>query len=272
MGSVLTPQLHAIFSALVEEACGLHYSLQDRSLFETKLVAQAAEAGYDSLLDYYYRLRYDDPSGVELRALVQALVVHETYFFRELTPLRTLIDGHVTNAIRANGRARIWSAACSTGEEPLSAAMLLDDRGLLDKCEIVASDISETALAKARGGRHSSRAVRDGAPRDLVDKYLVVRPDGVESPARLREHVVWRQLNLLDSTAIRALGRFDLILCRNVLIYFRDTSITRILEDLSSALTRDGVLSVGVSESLLRFGTALICEERAGAFFYRSAR
>jgi chemotaxis protein methyltransferase CheR len=272
MASPLTPQLHAIFAALIEETCGLHYSLQDRELFGTKLVSQAAEAGYDSLLDYYYRLRYDDPNGVELRALVQALVVHETYFFRELPPLRALIDGHITKAIRENGRARIWSAACSTGEEPLTVAMLLDDLGLLERCEIVASDISENALARARAGRHSPRAVRDGAPRNLVDKYLAVRSDGVDSPARLREHIVWRQLNLLDSTAIRALGRFDLILCRNVLIYFRDASITRILEDLTAALTRDGVLSVGVSESLLRFGTALICEERSGAFFYRSAR
>ena len=272
MGTALSPQLHAIFAALIEETCGLHYAAQDRELFGSKLAAQAAEAGYDSLLDYYYRLRYDDPSGVELRALVQALVVHETYFFRELTPLRALVGGHITNTVRANGRARIWSAACSTGEEPLTVAMLLDDAGLLDKCEIVASDISESALARARGGRHTPRSLRDGAPRDLVDKYLEVRPGGVESPARLREHIVWRQLNLLDAAAIRALGRFDLILCRNVLIYFRDTSITRILEDLTAALTRDGILSVGVSESLLRFGTALICEERAGAFYYRSAR
>ncbi len=272
MASQLTPQMHAIFAALVEEASGLHYSLQDSALFESKLTAQAAEAGYDSLLDYYYRLRYDDPTGVELRALVQSLVVHETYFFRELVPLRALVDVHLTNILRAKGRARIWSAACSTGEEPISLAMLLDDRGALDKCEIVATDISEVALTRARAGRHPSRSIRDGAPPLLVEKYLKVARGGVESPARLREQIVFKQLNLLDDAAIRALGSFDLILCRNVLIYFRDTAIKRIVDNLIAMLTPEGVLSVGVSESLLRFGTALICEERAGAFFYRSAR
>ena len=150
--------------------------------------------------------------------------------------------------------------------------MLLDDRGVLDKCQIVATDISEVALERARAGRHPSRSIRDGAPPELVAKYLQVSRGSVESPARLREHITWKQLNLLDSAAIRALGSFDLILCRNVLIYFRDDAIKRIVDNLIAMLTPDGILSVGVSESLLRFGTALICEERAGAFFYRSAR
>ncbi|CAN5910811.1 protein-glutamate O-methyltransferase CheR [soil metagenome] len=268
---VLTPQLHAIFSVLVEEACGLHYPVGDRSLFERKLVAQAAEAGYESLLDYYYRLRYDAPEGVELRALVQALVVHETYFFRELAPLRRLVD-HVASVIAAKGKARVWSAACSTGEEPLTVAMLLAERGLLDRTQILATDVSEAALARARSGRHSRRSVRDGAPGEIVRKYLEVTPNAVMIGQQVRESVEFSRLNLLDKNAIAALGTFDTILCRNVLIYFRDASIVRILEGLSAALNPDGVLAVGVSESLLRFGTALVCEERGGSFFYRGAR
>jgi chemotaxis protein methyltransferase CheR len=268
---VLTPQLHAIFTALVEEACGLHYAEGDRSVFESKLVAQATEAGYESLLDYYYRLRYDDAGGTELRALVHALVVHETYFFRELLPLQTLVDGYVPGVIRERGRARIWSAACSTGEEPLTLAILLDERGLLDRCELVATDISEAALRRAREGRHGGRAVRDGAPAALVQKYLEVQPGAVRSPARLRERIRFERINLLDDAAIRTLGVFDVILCRNVLIYFRDRSIAQILESLARSLTVDGLLAVGVSESLLRFGTVLTCEERTGAFFYKKA-
>src|SRR5689334_11976064 len=127
----LTPQLFAIFSQLVEEECGLYYSANDRSLFESKLAAQAADSGFDSLLDFYYRLRYDDPDGVERRALVQALVVHETYLFRELPALESLCDHYLTHAIRARGKARVWSAACSTGEEPTTLAILLAERGLL---------------------------------------------------------------------------------------------------------------------------------------------
>lgn len=271
MRAQLTPQLGAIFATLVEEACGVHYGPQDRDVFAAKLAAQAQEAGYETLLDYYYRLRYDDPNGVEMRALVQALVVHETYFFRELGPLEQLVDGHLTDVVRAQGRARVWSAACSTGEEPLTMAMLLDDRGMLDKVEIVATDVSAVAIERAILGKHGRRALRERHPPDLTRRYLDVTQQGVLSAARLREAVKFRTMNLLDDRGIDQLGLFDVILCRNVLIYFRDNVITQVIDRLARSLAPRGMLAVGVSESLLRFGTSLICEERGGSFFYRRA-
>ena len=268
----LTPQLAAIFERLIEEACGLHYAQHDRELLGSKLAVQAEEAGFDNLLDYYYRLRYDDPGGQETQALIRALVVHETYFFRELPPLLHLVDVHLAEVVRARGRARVWSAACSTGEEPLTLAMLLDQRGLLDRVDLLATDISEAAVARARSGSHGRRALRDGHPTALAARYLEVHPSGVTSPQFLREAIDFRVLNLLDGEAIVALGPFDVILCRNVLIYFRDAVVVGLLDRLTRALAPDGLLAVGVSESLLRFGTTLTCEERGGAFFYRSAR
>lgn len=268
----LTPQLAAIFERLVEEACGLHYGAHDRELFGSKLAVQAEEAGFDNLLDYYYRLRYDDPGGHETQALIRALVVHETYFFRELPPLQHLVDVYLAEAVRVRGRARVWSAACSTGEEPMTLAMLLDQRGLLDRVELMATDISEAAILRAQSGRHTRRALRDGHPAALATRYLEIGPGGVTSAAALRQAIDFRVLNLLDGDAILALGRFDVILCRNVLIYFRDAVVVRLLDRLTRALTPDGLLAVGVSESLLRFGTTLTCEERGGAFYYRSAR
>jgi chemotaxis protein methyltransferase CheR len=267
----LSPQLYAIFSQLVEEACGIHYSPQDRELFGTKLASQAADAGYESLLDYYYRLRYDDPNGVEMRGLIQALVVHETYFFREPAPLVELVDGHLTQIIRARGRARVWSAACSTGEEPLTMAMLLADRGLLDKVEIVGTDISEAAIVRASSGRHGTRSLRSGYPAELALRHLDVTSTCIVVAPRLRDAIRLLPLNLLDENAVRDLGTFDVILCRNVLIYFRDTQVMRVIETLTQSLAADGVLAVGISESLLRFGTMLLCEERSGSFFYRKA-
>ena len=269
--AALTPQLAAIFEHLIEEASGLHYGPQDRELLGSKLAAQAEEAGFATLLDYYYRLRYDDPTGAELGALIRALVVHETYFFRELAPLEQLVDGHLAEVVRTRGRARVWSAACSTGEEPLTLAMLLAERGLLDRVELVASDISESAIARARAGRHGRRALRDGHPHALAARYLDAGTTGVTSAPALRAAVDFRVLNLLDDAAVAALGPLDAILCRNVLIYFRDKVITRIVERLTAALAPGGLLAVGVSESLLRYGTSLSCEERGGAFFYRRA-
>ena len=269
---MLSPQLYAIFSSLVEESCGVHYGLQDREIFAAKLTAHASDLGYDSLLDYYYRLRYDDPDRRELTKLIEALVVHETYFFRELAPLQQLVDDHLARVIRTRGRARVWSAACSTGEEPLTLAMLLDARNVLSHVELVATDISSQAIARAIAGQYRGRALRDGHPPELSARYLETGPAGFAVAPRIRRAVQFSTLNLCDDAAVAALGAFDAILCRNVLIYFRDEVVARVIDRLSRALAPDGLLAVGVSESLLRFGTSLVCEERGNAFFYRRAR
>jgi chemotaxis protein methyltransferase CheR len=268
----LTPQLFTIFTSLVEEASGIHYGPSDRELFEAKLAAHAADLGYDSLLDYYYRLRYDDPDRRERAQLIEALLVHETYFFREIAPLQQLVDGHLAGVIARRGRARVWSAACSTGEEPYTVAMLLDDRGLLDRVEIIGSDLSAQAVATAASGLHKRRALRDDHPVALATRYLEPGPVGVAVAPRIRAAVEFRVTNLLDREAVRALGVFDVILCRNVLIYFRNEQVTRVIDQLAGSLAPDGLLAVGVSESLLRFGTSLVCEERGQSFFYRRAR
>jgi len=270
-GLELTPQLFAIFASLVEQACGLHYDALDRELFGTKLAAHAAELGFDSLLDFYYRLRYDDPDGSELQRLAEALVVHETYFFRELEPLKTLVDVYLADALAAKGRARVWSAACATGEEPLTLAMLLAERGVLDRVEIIATDLSTAAIARAKEGRHTRRSLRADHPAELAQRYLDRVPNGVIVSPRIHRAVEFRTLNLLDDPAIATLGKFDVILCRNVLIYFSDELVVRIVDKLARALQPGGVIAVGVSESLLRFGTSLRCEERGSSFFYRGA-
>lgn len=268
----MTPQLFAVFSALVEEASGIVYGPQDRELFTSKVVDHAIEVGYDSLLDYYYHLRYDDPQGLELRRLIEVLLVHETYFFRELSALVALVDHHLAQVVRTHGRARIWSAACSTGEEPYTLAMLLDSRGLLDQVEIIATDYSASALARAASGRHTRRSLRDGHPSDLAMRYLDASPQGVVVAPRIRAAVRFERLNLIEEASIARLGLFDAIVCRNVFIYFRDERVVRIIRRLEASLAPGGLLAVGVAESLLRFGTSLQCEERASSFFYRKAQ
>lgn len=269
MDQAVSPTLSAIFASLVEEYAGIHYGVNDRSIFESKLVAHAADCGYDTLLDFYYRLRYDDADKRDLRALVEALCVHETYFFRELPPLVQLVDGHLREVIAKRGRARVWSAACATGEEPLTLAMLLADRGMLDKVQIIASDVSETVVERAREGRYGRRALRDGHPIDIAARYLERTGTGVQVAPDIRDAVTFANVNLIDPDAVTRLGPFDAILCRNVLIYFRDEVAVRVVDQLGRALAPGGLLVVGVSESLLRFGTALVCEEHGGWFFYR---
>jgi chemotaxis protein methyltransferase CheR len=260
-----SPQVFAILTALVEERTGLSYSLKDLSLFESKAAARAADAGFESMLDYYYFLRYDDPERREFDALVEALLVHETFFFRELPALEAAIEALIAPRAALGKRVRVWCAACATGEEVLTLAMLLAERELLPHVELVASDISERALAKARRGVYSVRAMRQ-TPVQRAARYLAQRGSDLVADPALLAAIDFRRINLLEPPP---LGTFDLILCRNVLIYFDDQRVRRVVQTLSDMLAPGGALVVGVSESLLRFGTALRCEELRGSFFYR---
>lgn len=265
----MSPQVFAILSTLIEERIGLHYTAAERDIFWYKLCGRATEAGFYSLLDYYYHLRYDDPSGVELAALTEALVVNETFFFRELAPLEQVIEAQIAPLCARRVRPRIWCAAASTGEEPFTLAMLLAERGLLAHVELIATDISQRALARAGSGVHVRRSLREPYPAHLAAKYLQTGGDTVRIVPAIRAAVQFQGLNLLDQPAVAALGPFDLILCRNVLIYFRDDRTRQVVKLLTAALKPGGVLLVGISESLMRFGTSLVCEERGGSFFYR---
>lgn len=262
-----TPQVFSILTTLVEEHAGLSYTLKDLPLFEGKVAARAADAGFESMLDYYYYLRYDDPDHRELDALVEALVVQETFFFRELPALEVAVDALLAPKIERGQRPRVWCAACATGEEVVTLAILLAERGLLAQVELIASDISERALSRARRGVYGVRALRQ-TPRERAGHYLVQHGNELVAARSLLDAISFRRINLLDPPA---LGRCDLILCRNVLIYFDDRRVKQVVERLAQKLAPDGALLVGVSESLMRLGTGLRCEELRGSFIYRKA-
>jgi len=267
----LSPQVFAILSTLIEERTGLHYGPSDLELLRDKVSVRAIDAGFDSLLDYYYFLRYEPQSETELQALVEALVVGETYFFREFDQLVHLGRRLILQLLDAGLHPRIWCAACATGEEPLTLAMLLDERGLLPQVEIIASDISQRALARAQAGSFGKRSVRAIPEPALVSRYLTQEGEGWRVDRRLIAAVDWRRLNLARPEEVRTVGPCDFILCRNVLIYFRDETARQVVTNLTAQLRPGGGLLVSVSESLMRFGTSLQCEEEGGIFIYRKA-
>ncbi len=266
----LSPPEFSILSTLVEERIGIAYTLQDKPIFESKLAVRLEEKGYESPLDYYYYLRYDDPGGAEFRALTQVLTVHETFFFRELTPLRVAVEVLLKPQLQAGRRARVWCAACSTGEEPLSLAMLAASLNCLDRIEIIASDLSPAALERARAGKFGARALRGKIP-VWAEPHLRSEGEGYAVSPEILSAVHFRELNLLDSEQVASIGALDLVICRNVLIYFREQTARRVVAGLAARLRPGGALLVGVSESLLRLNTELQCEEHAGAFVYRKA-
>ncbi|MEO8900353.1 MAG: protein-glutamate O-methyltransferase CheR [Polyangiaceae bacterium] len=264
----LSPQVFAILSALVEERTGLHYDLAERELLGERVSPRAIELNFESLLDYYYYLRYDPGADAELACLVEALVVNETYFFRESASLKVIADVFVPELLARGERPRIWCAACSTGEEPLTLAMMLDERGVLDQVTIVASDISNRVLSHARAGSYFRRSLR-ALPPQVVGRWLEPEGDGVRVAPRILNAVDWRRVNLVSEEEVAGLGGFDFVICRNVLIYFRDPTVEQVVASFGRALRPSGQLLVGASESLLRFNLPFTCQEHRGTFFYR---
>ncbi len=266
----LSPHVFAILRHLIEERLGIDYSSADLDVLAGKVTPRVIERGFDNMMDYYYFLRYDAGGEAELVELAEALVVNETYFFREQDSLRVLCDTLITPMVKSGVRPRIWSAACSTGEEPLTLAMLLDERDLLGRVELMASDISHRALERARSGQFRGRSFR-ALPPSAHQRWFRGTQESAAIDPRILASVRWQRINLLEENTIAALGKFDVVLCRNLLIYFRDAVATGVVGHLTAALRPGGLLLVGVSETLLRIGTSLSCEEHGGSFFYRKA-
>ena len=270
MSLPLSPPVFAILSGLIEDRTGLHYDLEERELLAERVSPRALERGFESLLDYYYFLRYDPSSDAELALLVESLVVNETYFFREALALKILVESVLPPLIAQGARPRIWCAACSTGEEPLTLAMLLDEAGLLDRVTLVASDISSRVLSHAKAGTYFRRSLR-ALPSGVIGRWLITEGQGTRVAPHIARAVQWQRINLVDGSALSTLGQFEVVICRNVLIYFQDRTIERVLANLWDRLIPNGQLVVGASESLLRFDTPFTCEEQRGAFFYRKS-
>ncbi|MDQ3037198.1 MAG: protein-glutamate O-methyltransferase CheR [Myxococcota bacterium] len=268
MSDVVPLQVLTLLARFVEERTGLHHPETDRTIFAQKLQDHAAERGFDSVLELYYELRYGDSDGSGLSALIDALVVGETYFFRESRGLEVWLEPLIARA-RAGERIRIWSAACATGEEPITIAILLARAGVLDDAEIVATDLSARALDRARRGqygRRAHRAIPEGAP-----PWISVQADQAIVDETLRARIEWRRVNIAVPEEVAALGTLDAIACRNVLIYFDDETVRCVVSSLGEALRSGGELLIGASESLLRFGSLFACVERGGVFLYRAS-
>ncbi|HYJ10680.1 MAG TPA: CheR family methyltransferase, partial [Polyangiaceae bacterium] len=248
----LPSAVFTILSGLIEERLGLFFVAADSDILAEKVSPRALEAGFESLLDYYYYLRYDPGAPQELERLAEVLAVHETYVGRELDQLTALVSTLIPRLLALRPRVRLWSAACSTGEEPLTVAGLLNDRDLLPRVEIVASDLSQRVLDIARRGTFSGRSLR--ALPLAASGWLEFDGPVARARSELLRSVSFQQVNLTDRDAVRRMGQVDVVVCRNVLIYFRDATIKAVVESLVEALNPGGYLLIGASESLLRFG------------------
>ena len=261
----------ALLRDLIHERTGLFYENGKSDLLTDKLSPLVVERGFNSFLDYYYLLKYDAEAGDEWGRVMDALSVQETYFGREPDQVRVLVDVLVPQycAARRVAPLRIWSAACATGEEPLSIAMALNEKGWFDRApiEIYASDASAAAIAKARRGVYRERSFRSLAPQ-LRAKYFTAEQSVWRVVPELQARVNWSVANLMAESDVSRLATASVIFCRNVFIYFSQDSIRKAVGLFSRLMPRPGYLFVGASESLLRLTTDFDFQEIGGAFVY----
>jgi chemotaxis protein methyltransferase CheR len=260
-----------ILRELIRERTGLHYENGKRDLLADKLSRPAIERGFDSFLDYYYLLKYGPGAEEEWSHVLDALSVGETYFWREIDQVRALVDVLVPQyfSVRNAGPLRIWSAACASGEEPLTIAMALKEAGWLDRApiEILASDGSAAAVEKARKGTYRERSFRNLSA-VLRAKYFTAVEDGWRIVPELHRRVQWTTANLLTRNEVAGQFPVSVVFCRNVFIYFSGDAITRTVRLFAEGMPGKGHLFVGVSESLLKFTTDFELQEIGGAFVY----
>jgi chemotaxis protein methyltransferase CheR len=255
---------------LIRDRIGMWFEDDKRELLASKLSDRVRAVGATSFLAYYYLLKYGPAADAEWAELTNALSVQETYFWREVQQIRALADVLVPQHVAAGrGPVRVWSAACATGEEPLSIAMALREAGWFDRAdvEIWASDASPAALEKARLGVYRARSFR-ALPSALQLKYFTPVEGGWKVDPELHSRVRYSLVNLLNPADTAALAAAPFVFCRNVFIYFSTATISRVVGQFAARMPRPGYLFVGVSESLLRATTAFELEEVDGAFVY----
>lgn len=255
---------------LIRDRLGVWFEEDKRDMLAAKLADRVAGLGLRSFLDYYYLLKYGPGSEDEWPRLTDSLSVQETYFWREFDQVRALVEVLVPQHVAAGrGPVRVWSAACATGEEPLTIAMALTEAGWYGRAdvEVWASDVSPAALEKAARGVYRERSFR-ALPPALRAKYFTPTDGGWRVDPTLQARVRYARANLLEPGETAVLAAAPFIFCRNVFIYFAPATVVQVVARTADRMPRPGYLFVGASESLLRAHTVLELDEIGGAFVY----
>jgi chemotaxis protein methyltransferase CheR len=252
---------------------GMVFTDAKRYYVERRVIERMMATGSSDFETYFARLRRDQDGEIE--QFVNAFTVNETYFFREQHQLACLTSDLLAARLEVKSPGdpiRIWSVPCSTGEEPYSIAIwLLENWPLVDRydIEIVGSDIDTDAIALARAGVYGKRALMR-LPPTVVQKYFA--PDGPDNWKiidDLRQSVTFTRVNLVDQAETSLHGQFDVIFCRNVLIYFDDTSRRLAAENLYENLLPGGFICLGHTESMSRISPLFEVARFADAIVYQ---
>jgi chemotaxis protein methyltransferase CheR len=265
----VTPPDYEYLRKFLKDHSGLDLSADKQYLIESRLLPLARRAGLSGISDLVQKMK--GGSSAFNTQVVEAMTTNETFFFRDKVPFehfRNLIVPHLLGS-RANRKpVRIWCAAGSTGQEPYSLAMSLREMGAQLagwRIEIIATDLSQEVLEKSRVGLYSQFEVQRGLPIQMLVKYFKQVGELWQINADIRAMVQHRQLNLLHDFS--QLGVFDVIFCRNVLIYFDQETKMQVFNRLAKAMEPDGFLMLGAAETVVGLTTVFKpVAERRGVY------
>jgi chemotaxis protein methyltransferase CheR len=239
---------------ILKERSGLTLAKDKAYLLESRLLPVARKwkfANFEELA----RVIRTKPDEALLRDVTEAMTTNESFFFRDIKPFdqfRDIVLPHMLKARAQQKSMRIWSAACSSGQEPYSLSMILSENAAKLqgwRVEIVATDLSTEILTRAREGLYSQFEVQRGLPIQYLVKYFQQAGDRWQINKPIRDMVQYRPFNLLQPMA--PLGRFDVVFCRNVLIYFDQPTKTKVLDGIAGQMADDGFLYLGGAETIL---------------------
>jgi chemotaxis protein methyltransferase CheR len=260
---------------LVNDLCGVYLDESKGYLIEARLGELVKSAGCESYVEFALRAKREADPTIRNK-IIDAITTNETLFFRDNSPFDALTNKVIPETIDSKAgtafakRLRIWSAACSSGQEPYSIAILLSEM-LPDVADwdinILGTDISDEVVARASRGWYTTHEIERGMPPARLNRFFQQENNGWRVKDSLRAMCTFERRNLLDPNSAR--GRFDVIFCRNVAIYFKPEARKDLFLRLTKALTPEGWLFVGSQESLRDLGPQFIPQQHCRAICYR---
>lgn len=279
MTSISAEEFNAL-SKYIYSICGVALDSTKTYLVETRLKSMLQRYACASYMDLHAKAR-NDASGSMEKEIVNAITTNETLFFRDSSPfevfkhkiLPDLIDARSKSAPGRPVPIRIWSAACSTGQEVYSIAIALREAlGNLNNFQIsiLGTDISDEAVTKASYGKYNKFEIERGLPPQTLNRYFTLMGDGWKIKDEIRAMAVFKKFNLMKPFA--GLGRFDVVFCRNVAIYFTPADKKTVFEKIAGVLEPDGSLVIGSTESLTGVTNVFEAKRYMRSIFYQIAR
>jgi chemotaxis protein methyltransferase CheR len=256
LNTAITRDEMPVWSRYIKEITGIHLDDSKGYLVETRLGSLLSETGASTFSELFYKVQSDSSSKLRGK-IIEAITTNETSFFRDTSPFELLrhklipdlVDRRNRNGLRIP--IRIWSAACSTGQEAYSTAILLKEvLGDLTRYDIriLGTDISNKVVAQASYGEYNRIEMERGLPPETLSRHFIVSADRWKVRDEIRAMATFRTMNLLEPFTFPSL--FDIIFCRNVAIYFTEVDKSRLFRNLARCMAKDGCLIIGSTESI----------------------